>query len=570
MVKKIIFWGSGLVIILEILLPNVEFINYKTFFAHIIVGLILFITALGYLLKPSLYTKSSLDFPLVFYFAWLLVSFLFSPFKSASGYSFLNSAVLITFYFLLVNSLTQKEQIDYLLHLCIFSALLLCFYTFLFQEEFVGSFGNPNLFASFLVSVLPLALIKIYQTEEKFFYFASFLIFLLSLFLTQSRAGIGGGIFSLILFFSLGFYKEIIGDKKKLKSLYQILSIAIILGLIFHKKLFSSFVLSLKDRIFIWKGAMRLIKERFLFGWGVGNFPIYFPRYSPPQLRQIYPDQFVNNAHNEFLTLTAELGVVGLILFLWILGKVFLIVKKNLNSKDSFVSLVSLGTFCSLVGVLLINFFDVSLRFLFTAIFFWLMLGVLGGLDTINKENFLRKNPLLKRIAIYFVCIVLSIFLLKQAIYGLKMSKRYAKEVGKLRINLSELERIKKETEEKICQDKGDAQIYFKLGTIYAKMMDWQKAKEYLEKAINSDVNMIFAYTNLGNVYAELNDFDRAIDYYQQAIEISPDYLNAHYNLGFIYFKKGEIEKAVKEFDFILSKNKEDFYAWQMRQIIFE
>ncbi|MCM8784458.1 MAG: tetratricopeptide repeat protein [Candidatus Omnitrophica bacterium] len=568
--KRIIYGGICLLLILEIIIPNVDWINYKVFLAYTIVGILLFIGSFGYLIKENFYTKTSLDTPLFLYFVWLFISYLFSPFKSASGYRFLNSSVLIAFYFLLVNSSRRKEEINYLFNLWIFSSLLLCLYSFLYQIEFVGSFGNPNLFASFLVSLIPVSLVRFYHTEdkeEKFLFFISAVVFLIALFFTKSRAGIGGGIFSLILFFGLGFYKEIIGNKKNFKRFYQILIIAIIGGLIFFRQILPFFVL--KDRIYIWQGALRLIKEKWLFGWGVGNLPIYFPKFSPQPLRQIYPDQFVNNAHNEFLTLTAELGIVGLGLFLWILGKTFVMLKKNLKSKDSLFSLVSLGGLCSLSGILLVNLFDVSLRFLFTAIFFWFIMGIAGSIEKMKEES-LQKSILYKRIIIFLVCVILGIFLLKQAFYNFEMSQEYHNSVRRLKVNLSEIEIIRKEGEEKILNNKADAQIYFKLGTLYAKIMDWQRAKAYLEKAISLDSSSIFSYTNLGNVYAEINNLDKAIDYYQKAIEISPEYLNAHYNLGFVYFKKGDIERALREFDFVLSKNKKEYYAWQIRQLIFE
>lgn len=568
--RKIIFWGICLLIILEVLVSNIEWINYKNFLAQIIIGILLFLGVFRYL-KSGFLRKTLLDLPVLLYFSWLFISYLFSPFKSSSGYSFLNSAVLIIFYFLLVNTLTKKNEINHLFNLWIFSALLLCLYSFLYQVEFIGSFGNPNLFASFLVSLLPFSLTGFYQAkdrEDKFLYFISTVVFLITLYLTKSRAGISAGIFSLILFFSLGFYKEIIGNRKHLKHVYQILGIAIVTGLFFRRQILSFF--ALKDRVYIWQGALNLIKEKPFFGWGVGNFAIYFPKFSPPQLRLIYPDQFVNNAHNEFLNLTAEAGIIGLILFLWLLGRIFILVKRNLRNEDNYVKLITLGGVCSLSGVLLINLFDVSLRFLFTAIFFWLVIGILGSLEKINEENSLQNSSLVKRIIVFIFSIILSLVLLKQAFYGFAMGREYNRQIRHLKVNLGELGRIKKEAEEMLAQGKEDPQIYFRLGTIYAKMMDWQKAKEYLEKAISLDRKTIFAYTNLGNVYAEMNDLDKALNCYKEAISISPDYLNAHYNLGFIYFKKGEIEKALREFDFVLSKNKKDFYAWQMRQLIFE
>ncbi|MCX5657315.1 MAG: O-antigen ligase family protein, partial [Candidatus Omnitrophica bacterium] len=99
--------------------------------------------------------------------------------------------------------------------------------------------------------------------------------------------------------------------------------------------------------------------------------------FASKEIFQIYPDQFVGNAHNEFLTIAAELGIIGLAIFLWFLLRVFLLAKKNIKSQDRYLKTASIAAISSVTGIIFINLFDVSLRFTFTALFWWLAIAVL-------------------------------------------------------------------------------------------------------------------------------------------------------------------------------------------------
>lgn len=63
------------------------------------------------------------------------------------------------------------------------------------------------------------------------------------------------------------------------------------------------------SRLDIFKDTLSMIAARPIFGWGLGAFPIVFP-----QFRTFYGKLYVNAAHNDYLQLAAEVGLVGLVL----------------------------------------------------------------------------------------------------------------------------------------------------------------------------------------------------------------------------------------------------------------
>jgi O-antigen ligase len=74
---------------------------------------------------------------------------------------------------------------------------------------------------------------------------------------------------------------------------------------------------SMTTRMDIWRGTLAMIKDKPLTGVGIGCFEWAFPKYRSETLgragiRPVY-------AHNDYLHMTAELGVFALPLIFWIL-----------------------------------------------------------------------------------------------------------------------------------------------------------------------------------------------------------------------------------------------------------
>src|SRR5262249_6255103 len=74
---------------------------------------------------------------------------------------------------------------------------------------------------------------------------------------------------------------------------------------------------SLEYRVEMGTAALRMIKAVPVMGVGVGQYEARYPDFASQELMRHYP---TTNAHDYFLWIGAELGVVGLALFLWVIG----------------------------------------------------------------------------------------------------------------------------------------------------------------------------------------------------------------------------------------------------------
>jgi len=125
-------------------------------------------------------------------------------------------------------------------------------------------------------------------------------------------------------------------------------------------------------RQMILRDSLPMFLEKPLFGWGLGVFPTVYPQY-----RSFYTNEFVNQAHNDFLQILVELGVAGLLAFLALLWGVIhrAIAEIDVWQEDSFSNL-SIASMLGLVGLLAHSFTDFNLQVPANALIFFAFCGI--------------------------------------------------------------------------------------------------------------------------------------------------------------------------------------------------
>lgn len=127
----------------------------------------------------------------------------------------------------------------------------------------------------------------------------------------------------------------------------------------------------LQTRVAMWEDSLGIIRDFPLFGVGLGSWQELFPRYRRPPWSPV----LFREAHNDYLELLAETGLIGFVLlawFFWQVGRKLFLSFKMLPPK-------TVPVFAALVSALGImafhEFFDFNLQIPANAFLFTLFLG---------------------------------------------------------------------------------------------------------------------------------------------------------------------------------------------------
>jgi len=245
------------------------------------------------------------------------------------------------------------------------------------QKEFdptlriFSTLGQPNWLASYLVIVLPISIymaIATVRKNQKIFFFASSIVIFTALVMTNSRAGILGMFFSIIILFLLNL-KTVF--KNKLTWALLIFSFALITS-VFGKFLFERFF-EAKDsiqkqsaanqietspaplsqaqgtesgeiRLIVWQGALQAFKAKPVFGHGPETFAYSYYKFRPASHNATTEwNFFYNKAHNEFLNYLANIGLAGTLAYVIFLLSTILILLRSQNGVSGAVIAAAIG-----------------------------------------------------------------------------------------------------------------------------------------------------------------------------------------------------------------------------------
>jgi len=177
----------------------------------------------------------------------------------------------------------------------------------------VAFFPDPHMFSFFLGMSLPLALtlsLKSERREKRLWAVGAGIIFITDL-LTFSRGGYVGLIFGMGIFFLLFLLQNSLGKKYFFRiGITVFFASSVIFLSPIGTRLFSSFSqtdTSNTERFRLWKESTMFISEHPFLGSGLGNYPLAV-KPTATYREPIY-------AHNLYLDIASELGLVGLFFF---------------------------------------------------------------------------------------------------------------------------------------------------------------------------------------------------------------------------------------------------------------
>lgn len=597
-------------------------------------------------------TSSTLNFPILSFISICVLSLIWSNsfFISLKELPLFLAGPLL--YFVITNNISDERQISRILNVLLIVGSLFGIYG-IFQykgidfsfwmrnigrQQVFGLFGNVNFFAEYLIVPLPIAVSLFFTTQnklKKILLLIGIIVMSASLTATFTRGsylGFGVSLIFMSFLFLISRGKKFI--KKNRKIFIIILTVVIIITFLFIipnplnksgtaiEKIKSRISISqlsqsssIKRRIATWKFTILMIKDHPLLGSGIGTYKYNTLKYQAEFFKQgenrsLYPHGFADKAHNEYLQLWAEIGIVGLGIFIWLIISYFSCGIKILRKiKDEYKQGIIIGLMGSVVAVLIDGLFGFPLHLPATVILFWLVLAltiVIIKIEANAEENdIVRKNsnptsrfkPLLY-IAIILLTIFLCVtvtrpFIAKVYWYyanieienenwneAIKINEKALKwdpyfgeiyyNIGKI-LEIKELYGVALEYFEKTARYIDNSGLPQDFALIYLKSNQLDKAAIKLKQAISyqrDEKSMFPLYSELGNVFLQLGRYKPAEVAFKNALKINPDFANAHYGLAGAYLQQNKQAGALVELQKVIELAPDSQEAQYARNII--
>ncbi len=600
------------------------------------------------------FRSTPLNLPILLFGALAILSTCFSINRGASLGELYKVITFSLLFFLLINHIREEYHLKaFLLAVLGVGSIVAGYGVYEYFShwpnltEVASTFPpNPNSLAGYLLLIIPLAFaLALWSSPgwlSRFAFLTASLAFL-SLLATHSRGGYLAFMGS-VIFFILLAKKEILKRKARLFSLLGILLLIatslITIQLILKPRPLETATQSLTelkpysparvtvqeasdvslgepitfrsftwqrtpankfiiDRLQIWGRTLRIIRDYPFLGTGMGTYGIIFKGHKIPV--PLTPETIARYslsarfAHNEYLQIAAETGLLSLIIFLWIITLIFRQGLRTLKQKDLGSRIQDLGSreklnpepltpnpqfyltvglLSGLTGLLLHSFVDFVLRPPATAILFIYFAALIilqrdsrprirDQGSRIQDQDYtlfrhLYYSPLIRGSLI----ICLTLILAGQATLPLIAYKHYRKGIDHQKNNAFDraissylIAQRLEPTNDQYHKNLGDLYRYLALLSEEEKGFWLEKAIAEYERMValspmdnhyRRDLGVIYWLASQGRDRLRINE---AITQFRESLRIDPTFPFSSCALGVIYAKMGWEDKAIEEFE---------------------
>jgi O-antigen ligase len=262
-----------------------------------------------------------------------------------------------------------------------------------------GPYVNHNHYAGLMELLVPiplvLALTRLPADKERIAAGIAAAVMVGTIFLSGSRGGM------LAIAFELAVLAVVLlGEKKRFRVVIGLAAFGLVLaGMLtwLGGKELTARVSSISTesrteisggmRSSIDRDAVRMFRSKPILGWGLGTFPTVYP-----QFRSFYTNFFVNEAHNDYLQLLVETGILGFAIMVWFLIVLYRrAVPKIRNWMTDVNAAVTLACTLGLSGILVHSVVDFNLQIPANAALFYVFCTIAAAPPLLQRSR--RRKP---------------------------------------------------------------------------------------------------------------------------------------------------------------------------------
>lgn len=252
-----------------------------------------------------------------------------------------------------------------------------------------GPYVNHNHYAGLMEMLTPIPLVFAFSRyahgRKKWLALFASAFMGASIFLSGSRGGMAALTVEMAIFFWFLFRESTRNRPALLLGAFLLMAVATIAyigGSEVSSRLstisdYKHHDLSTELRLNIARDSLAMFRARPWLGWGLGTFADVYP-----QFRSLYSDAFVNAAHNDYLQLLLETGIIGFAIMIWFLIAVIRpAIRKTKNWPSDVNGMLALAALLGIGGILVHSTVDFNLEIPANAMLFYALCSV-AALDS--------------------------------------------------------------------------------------------------------------------------------------------------------------------------------------------
>jgi O-antigen ligase len=275
----------------------------------------------------------------------------------------------------------------------------------------------------------------------------------------------------------------------------------------------------------IWLASLKMVRDHPLMGVGAGNFPVRLHEYfdtDDPEFSTVHPNWL--QPHNDFLWVFAEKGIIAFILFLavWVLALRLLAnaLRRGLPRSEAWLAV---GSIAGLAGYAVVSFFDFPMERINHQVYFafYLAIAVLLGRDPnfafVPPRNLVRTAAALVA-AILLLGTFYTTYALRQERLVLLARLAFLDEDWR-----STVAYARRATTSWKSLDPFATPVVFLEGMGHLMLADHRRALGCFQQARNKMPSRAYIINSLGLTHSFLREYPQAINCYLEVLARSPE-----------------------------------------------
>ncbi|MBI5182349.1 MAG: O-antigen ligase family protein [Nitrospirae bacterium] len=434
-----------------------------------------------------------------------------------------------------------------------------------------STYGNPNFMSSFLIAVVPVALMNLwhyfYDIKKRYKYSIAVFILIFCILISRTKGAWLGLFVSIIVLLILIVKSKGLMPSGYLKK-YLKFSVVVVAALAIFAAVITIILpigsnpivaelspitrshLTIKGRELMWGTTLNMIKDHPLIGLGVNTFRLNYQHYQGAFLKE-NPEYIpylgsAESPHNQYLEIAAEQGIIGLLLFLWI-NIVFFKVGINIIRSESGLKekAVTIGILAAVAATLVHALVEFPFNLVPNAMLYYLYLGIVMVIANKPLKSFKLFKPF-KPLASAMTIIItafLSFIFIFQGI-GPVIASKIHKDAWYLMRDMRYNEVIPL-AKKGVKLDPLNDELHLFLGVANYQLGNYNESLKEYKKAYELYPDYMIPF-NIGLIYKRLGDLKPSEEYFKKTIFLRPNLPEAYLKLSEIYREMGRVEDSVE------------------------